>query len=501
MPYLVGFVTPQDYGAVGNGIADDTAFVQAAINAVATAGGGTLFIPPGNYSLSAALSFTSANVVSLLGVGPGVSIFTQTSTSSNGITYNPPGTMTSMSIQNISVIGPGSGTGVGILIEANGGANSVTSSGMTNVAVTGFGSHNIEIISGIGFSMSTLLSTSPGGHGYFLSGGAGYTLNSCRVSGGSSTQQGFQLTSVVYSELSGCRVFGTGGGYQITGGSAISLDSCGADSIVAANGQDGSGFKINGGTGHSLASCYINANAAKAVYITGSAVNTMVTSIREVAPSGATASIQVDAGSTAALAGNTTITATSLATSTTGNMVAVPPASYGIDSSLAQTIPTYTASASSAPVSGTLYIQAVFLAAGTNIKKIGFTTGTTAAVAPTHWWGALLDNTYKQQAHSADQTTAALAASTWQNLTFTSSYNTLYSGTYYLALLVATTTTQPTVVQSGTTPAAQFFTGTGAPTPLPNGASTAALTTPGTDNTTVYAAPTVASAPFFMYCS
>ena len=47
--FLVGYATPQDYGAVGNGIADDTTAVQAAINAVSTAGGGTVFFPQGTY--------------------------------------------------------------------------------------------------------------------------------------------------------------------------------------------------------------------------------------------------------------------------------------------------------------------------------------------------------------------------------------------------------------------------------------------------------------------
>lgn len=499
MAYLAGYVTPQDYGAAGNGSTDDTAAVQAAINAVAASGGGTLLLPAGTYKISSALSFTSA--VSLLGLGPGISVINQTSTSANGLTYNPATTLSYVSIAGLSVTGPGSGTGVGILLEANSGAASVVSAALENVAVAGFGSHNIEVVNGVGCSLDTVNSASSGGHCFFLSGGTGNVLDNCFANGGVSTQQGFQLTSVSYTTLNGCRALGCGGGYQITGGSANSIAGCGADAIVAANGQDGSGFKINGGSVHSLSSCYSNVNKAKAFYVTGSATAAMITNVQEANPSGATASIQVDAGSTAALAGNSIVTATSLASSTTGSMIAGPATGYGIDSALAQTAPVWATSASAAPVSGTLYVQAVFLPAGVNVKKIGFCTGTTAASGPTHWWVALLDNAYKQQAHSADQLTGALAASTWQNLTLATPYTTTYSGTYYLALMVATSTTQPTVLQASSAPAAQFLGGTGAPTPMPGGASTTVLTAPGTDGTTTYAAPTVASAPFFLYCS
>lgn len=58
MPYLVGFITPQDYGAAGNGVADDTAAIQAALNAC-PAGSGVYF-PAGTYQVSAPLTVAVA---------------------------------------------------------------------------------------------------------------------------------------------------------------------------------------------------------------------------------------------------------------------------------------------------------------------------------------------------------------------------------------------------------------------------------------------------------
>jgi hypothetical protein len=52
----------KQFGATGNGVTDDTAAIQAAINAVEAAGGGLVFIPAGVYIISASLNLR-ANVL------------------------------------------------------------------------------------------------------------------------------------------------------------------------------------------------------------------------------------------------------------------------------------------------------------------------------------------------------------------------------------------------------------------------------------------------------
>lgn len=54
MPYLVGYPTPQDYGALGNGVHDDTSAINSALAALPV--GGALFFPPGAYEISSPLT-------------------------------------------------------------------------------------------------------------------------------------------------------------------------------------------------------------------------------------------------------------------------------------------------------------------------------------------------------------------------------------------------------------------------------------------------------------
>lgn len=69
----VTFYTPQynvkAYGAIGNGVADDTTAIQAAITAAAAAGGANVWFPPGTYAISATL--VCAKAVTLVGSGRG----------------------------------------------------------------------------------------------------------------------------------------------------------------------------------------------------------------------------------------------------------------------------------------------------------------------------------------------------------------------------------------------------------------------------------------------
>lgn len=53
-------VSVKDFGAVGDGVADDTACINAAIQNVSASGGGTLYVPRGTYNIAAAKTSNTA---------------------------------------------------------------------------------------------------------------------------------------------------------------------------------------------------------------------------------------------------------------------------------------------------------------------------------------------------------------------------------------------------------------------------------------------------------
>jgi len=66
-------VSVKDFGAVGDGVTDDTLQVQAAINHVASIGGGEVYFPPGSYRTTQTITISTPGV-SLFGASGGPSI-------------------------------------------------------------------------------------------------------------------------------------------------------------------------------------------------------------------------------------------------------------------------------------------------------------------------------------------------------------------------------------------------------------------------------------------
>ena len=77
-------VSVKDFGAVGDGVADDRAAIQSTIDRVEARGGGWVYLPKGNYLISSALTIDTAGV-SICGAGRTVSRITNNSGAGNAL--------------------------------------------------------------------------------------------------------------------------------------------------------------------------------------------------------------------------------------------------------------------------------------------------------------------------------------------------------------------------------------------------------------------------------
>ena len=112
---------------------------------------------------------------------------------------------------------------------------------------------------------------------------------------------------------------------------------------------------------------------------------------------------------------------------------------YGISGSLAETMPrnstTFTNQA--AQTSGTLFLQAIYLRAGTICSSISFHSATTAAASLTNQIFGLYDGNRNLLASTANDTTTAWAANTLKTLNIATPYTITQTGLYYLGCMVA----------------------------------------------------------------
>ena len=121
-----------------------------------------------------------------------------------------------------------------------------------------------------------------------------------------------------------------------------------------------------------------------------------------------------------------------------------PPASanLGITGTIAESMPRELCPEvnTTAPASGTLGMQAIYLTAGQLISNITMASATTAAGTPTNYFFALYDGNRNLLAQSANQTTTAWPANTVKTLAMTTPYRVQTSGLYYIGYFMTATT-------------------------------------------------------------
>lgn len=122
-------VSVKSFGAVGDGIADDTVAIQRAIDLAASRSGGVVLVPGGTYLISSALTITASGI-SLRGISCGKSNIRNTNATGNALSIS---TAAGTVIADISFTHATASTGTGISVANT--ASSLCS--MERVIITG----------------------------------------------------------------------------------------------------------------------------------------------------------------------------------------------------------------------------------------------------------------------------------------------------------------------------------------------------------------------------
>ncbi len=434
-------------GADPTDTTDSTAAIAAALAAMPSTGG-TLTEPAGTYKISAALAPPSYSTQQ--GAGLHATVISQATANVHGIYAAD---KNAVSLRDMTILGPGdtagTGNGVYFTIVSNG---ATSANYLQNLVIKDFGNNGFV---GDGLITSVLINVEAqlcAENGFDLVDGTSVTLFNCYAN--SVSGYGYLINGMSYSALLGCASDYGEIGYYIEAANGLTLTGCGAEY------QTVGAYKISGASaGVVLAGCFCWANPGIGCLVTGDSTAT-ITGFLEIAPGGgATASIQVDAGSTATIIdpdyvtapnyqGNVTEIRNGVTTVWAGGAIVPQEAELLIAPSGAtgETCPRSLAtSASSASLtSGEVYVAAIGLHAGIPVNNItAFTTSVSGSNVATeaditHGWYALLDNTGTVRAVSADTTGGATAFMTAAETGYTksvagSAYTTTYTGLYYVA--------------------------------------------------------------------
>ncbi|MEV4335772.1 glycosyl hydrolase family 28-related protein [Streptomyces sp. NPDC049590] len=294
----------RDFGAKGDGVTDDTAAIQAAINAAAVAGG-TLYFPAGRYTLTAALTWASG--VNAVGAGARVSILQSTDQTKDCITGTDVGGVT---LERLQMSGPGRGFGSAVRLTRYS-APSTPSITLRDVLIQSWGGDGIFCHQLANTVLHRVRVRTCGGVGIHLQapqdtvlGGASVSMTAVSVEG--CVTGGIWLEGMAYSSLSACAVQQAPVGYRLDSCTGVSLTSCGAEQCTT-------GLTVYGGKGVTVTGFVTKGSDGTSVWLTNGAAGVVLAGVTEVSPgSGATTCLRTDAGTVSTVLGLTAVTPNAL---------------------------------------------------------------------------------------------------------------------------------------------------------------------------------------------
>lgn len=297
---VLDWLSVKDFGAQGDGVTDDTAALQAAVDAASTAGGGTLYIPAGRYILTDALTWASG--VNAVGAGERVSILQVADQNKDCIVGTD---IHSVTLQGLQLSGPGRGFGSGVRFTRFS-TPATAGIALRDMLIQSFGGDGAFCHQLAGSVIQRVRVRTCGGVGFHLQapadtilGGASTALIGCSVEG--CVTGGFWLDGMAYASLSACAVQQSPVGYRLDDCTAVALTGCGAEQCVT-------GLTVYGGTGITVTGFNTQASDGTSVWITAEATGVVLTGVTETAPgSGATTCLRTDSDTVTTVLGLTAV--------------------------------------------------------------------------------------------------------------------------------------------------------------------------------------------------
>lgn len=305
------FDVKADFGAAGDNVTDDTAALQAALDACATAGGGTVYFPRGEYVISSAL--TVHNRTKLIGDGDYVTNIRQTVLDEHGLVGDA---LIYIAIENLRLTGAGLaiGNGQGMVFTTE-----FDYCLMRDVTVTNWGSTGINIEQPIVSNFTRVTSRLNGASGFYIHGtglGAGTSLSMDSCWAQNNVGQGYYFQNMTYCAMVACasdsQINSGTAGYRIEGCTGFSLLGCGSEG-------NNIGLRFQGGTSHFVGGffCYNTLATGIGIYVTAGCTNVQLLSIAEVLPDPAAANwILTSSGTSTTVQGSVSVSPNGFASGT-----------------------------------------------------------------------------------------------------------------------------------------------------------------------------------------
>lgn len=285
-----GWTSVALYGAVGDGVTDDTAALRAALAAARR-----VFVPAGTYVLTGTLDLAAGHEVA--GAGPRDTVFAKADFA--GATFRALDA-DDVCLRDFAVRGPGrtAGSGNKGVVIATASQPIVLNSRLERLRVSDLDDVCVYLGSAYGARLDNVTCKQYGYCGLFLQGGDGSSLRSCSTIFG---LVGFRIEALTTMTLDACYAEQNGTGFQLTGCRCLVLSGCGVEAPITFDPTfKGVSYEIDGGAAVGLRFCLsrqdTSGNPVDAPHLTvgGGAAQTRVTGFLKINHATTPTSVEAD---------------------------------------------------------------------------------------------------------------------------------------------------------------------------------------------------------------